>query len=216
MSRWLLVLVALSWATVAQATPVAYTFSGTLGLRSALTEANGATADLIGIAFTVTGTTLDLPTPAGYRTGMFLATSRYDFGAFGSFQTDEGGDLFMEMNMTTDPTVAISRVGLALWYPSTLDGLQGFMVDINPIVGVSLAAPIAIGTVDPIDPVAHTSSFFRSMANAEGQRLLIGANLQPTQALLTIDHVDVHDAPEPATLTLLALGFGLLVTRHRH
>src|SRR5690349_9462697 len=87
----LLTVASLLIAATVSADQFLYTFTGTLARTSSLTLSDGTVIDLSGAAFTASGVASGDPADPRLPT-LFAATSLYDFGALGSFMTDENAD----------------------------------------------------------------------------------------------------------------------------
>jgi hypothetical protein len=185
----------------AQALPLSYSFTGTLGGSAYLDLGNGR-VDVSGAAFTVTGQTLDdvnvFGWPDAIGIGVFLSTSTYDFGSLGSFTTDIGSDFY-----TQGRGESISTVGLAEYYPFASE-FAGFLISV-PTVDEDPRVPFPLGTVTPLATIDHFGLFpVRRLSNSAGQSLVFGGFSKGP--LLTITEARIEAVPEPTTLVLVGLG----------
>ena len=192
----------------AAASPISYSFTGTLGM--AWLDTGEEIIDLSGSAFTVTGITGErfcFEDPYGCSPS-WTGTSTYDFGALGSFTTAPGMDRYTERFDSAGNLIAVGLINERL---GSID-YEGFMAFISPVAGGDRSAPVAFGTVQPIRTYASVGPM-RNMRNAEGDRLSLidGVAISPYHMQLT--SVTTQPAPEPATLLLLTVGGAALLRR---
>ena len=211
-TTWIVAMLMAMAAPQASASILQYEFVGVAGAGSSISFDGGSPVNVSGAAFTVTGHTvsdIDL-SPSGDTIGEFAATSFYDFGSFGVFATNAGGDFYFQ-DCGTIASVACA----GLLDPAAL----GFIMSFAPSVsGDPDAGGIPLGTIDATTTPTRTSSGFstRTQINSSGDSLTIDDN-DPDFFPATISSLTVTAtaAPEPASLALFGLGILLLGSLRR-
>lgn len=190
------------------ATPIAYSFTGTLSGNtrvthySTLTNADGTVVDLSYAAFTATGIAEQrLFVTEGFF-GFYAATTTYDFGALGSFTTNPNEDIYV---------TGTTRVGLERWAAGS-PSFGGFEVTIAP--ATAFVGPFAIGDFTPLRTLMEDQ---RTLRNAAGQVLVLGADGGSIfQTSIVITAASAHEVPEPAPGLLVLLGALIIGGLKRH
>lgn len=194
-------------AASAAATPVQYSFTGVMSGFSTLTQADGTIVDIGNAPFTARGTTNG--DVLGPWTGLFLATTTYDFGALGSFTTDVGADTYVQRNRSGGAVTVITEIGLIAFQPADL---IGFTIQ---IAGITIPDPTTTAALGAVVPLQTDHGNSRTQANAAGQRLRFTWGPNPIR--IQISSASVDEVPEPATVSLLLVGLALVVVwRGRH
>jgi hypothetical protein len=195
------------------ASGISYAFTGTLSSGSTLTLADQTVIDLSLAAFTATGVTGDvLGDPNAW-----YATTTYDFGSLGTFTTDANGDEYVQFLTAVDPSHVTGTIGLASWHG--LPFTAGFEMQIGTLAVDTVAAtPTGFVTsqvpLGDFTPISSDSTDTRQLTNADGQTFTIGGSENFIHHVpLTITAAHIIEAPEPATLMLLALGSAILRRR---
>lgn len=219
--------VLLGVASPALADPIQFTFTGTLGLHSALTYADGTTIDLSFQPFTVTGTTvgadprlneLSQAQQDGFSS-FLLGAMTWEVGDLVTLTTEPGGGYRYTENYSATPEGrAVTLIGLRGWDPNQQD-LIGFLLQIAPTPAAPQSVPpepTALGTLEQFATIAPFIPFY--MSNQAGDLLTLGASGGSLARNIQITSGEITTVPEPATLALLAMGAGALFvrTRHRH
>jgi hypothetical protein len=184
----------LAGMTPVQAAPLAYSFSG-LTTAGSLLNLGAGLVDVGGVNFTVTGMTTDDidQTPTSDGLGLFNATSTYDFGAFGTFTTDTGGDTYFQ---NCSSPAGITCVGL-------FNGSTGFLLGF-PVIAGDPDFGLAIGTPSGAFLVG---SEFRFLANDAGDQMFVNA--------ASFSNMSIQAVPEPGMVSLFGLGLAVLAWRRR-
>jgi PEP-CTERM motif len=186
----------LTMAAPARAVPLEYWFTGVTGAGSLVDFGHGVVS-VEGVSFTITGRTVDDVdlTAVGDGFGAFQATSTYDFGGFGSFQTKVGGDVYFQ---NCHSPAGITCVGLFDPFANA-----GFLLGFAPIAG-NPDHGLAIGT--------PTGAYFagaspRYLANGAGQQIYMQAGAFTNMAVVAV--------PEPHSVALFLSGLAALAWRRR-
>lgn len=189
-------LAALAVLTPVHANRLAYSFAGITGADTLLDFGGGPVA-AAGVLFSVTGTTVDDVdlTGVGDGFGVFAATSTFDFGSYGSFTTNPGGDLYFQ---NCYGPAAISCVGLFDPFAKA-----GFLLGFAPIVG-NPDAGLPIGTPSGAFFVGAEPRYY---ANSGGLQIYLRAG--------AFSDMSIQAIPEPGTFTLFGLGVAGLAWRRR-
>lgn len=198
-------------SSAAYAEPVMYTFTGVLGEASYFQSTNGAVTDLEGVAFTARGFA-DAPLSA-WGQEFFAATTTYDFGSYGSFTTDVGADTYYQDQWIDGQP--IHTVGLMFVFNQVgmVDG-QGFRLDLPTPVILDEHSQIQTFDLQTMEQIRYAPFEARTQKNSAGEVFFSASGLLGfTPMILT--SAQVQRVPEPGTLSLLAIGAGLLLKR-RH
>jgi hypothetical protein len=179
----------------AMAEPIHYSFTGIMSATSSLTRSDGTIVDLSSARFTATGIIGDL---ADGALSIFTATTTYDFGALGSFTTNEGADRYAQLS--SDGGASIDTIGLISWRPGFID-LIGFLISIRSTPVADIGRPAALG---PLSPLRTRTGTQRFLTNSSGQTLHIRVNGQSQN--VAISSAAVTRVAEPSALPLLGLG----------
>ena len=129
----------------------------------------------------------------GDGVGIFAATTVYDFGAFGAFTTDGGGDFY---GQNCDGPAAVDCALL-----SDVTASVGFRIDFAPSVAGDPDFGIALGTKLATGFQINT----RTQSNDSGFSLTIATGGQIVS--VTANAVAI---PEPATLALVGLSLAAM------
>jgi len=175
-------------ARVAAATPLTYTFVGTMSPEAKLVEANGLVIDLANHAVTITGTS-DTDAIAFAGSPFLNALSTYDFGTAGSFTT---ADMFEPFDGQV--------LGLRSFIPGAVD-VNGFIFFATNLDGDGI-----FGHFVNRDSNMFTDSEGRFITDAAGDTLSWSAG-GPINLLMA--SATVEPVPEPSTV--MVLGTGLIV-----
>ena len=211
-----------AWAGGAQAAsagPIAYSFSGVVGMDGlppgGTLDLGDGPVGLAGVAFTVTGTTINDIDLADYSSliGVFAATATYDFGSYGSFTTDAGADYYFQ----------VEHIGLGSnGYVNDLSLRYGTFTSFMVEVVSDPNTPTVGGYLTTISPYGGGAGLSNTLTNAGGQTLVLGTGT-PWSLHIGARSVSVADAyapspnpvPEPSSLGLLGMGAAGLAARRR-
>jgi uncharacterized protein (TIGR03382 family) len=189
----------------AHAVIIDYSFSGgTASAGSSLDLGNGV-VDISGAAFTATGTLLngtDLESEPMF--GQFAATTVYDFGALGAFETDRGADFYFQIQGNSLGQL-LFFVGLG--NSDLSEGLFPLGLG-NPFATPNI--PQAVGLLSFINE-GFPTSHLRLQTNTAGQSLTIVIPAMVQNVNITAS----GQAPLPGTLPLMALALAALGLRRR-
>jgi hypothetical protein len=179
----------------AMAEPIHYSFTGIMSAASSLTQGDGAVVDLSSAHFTATGIIGDV---ADGALSVFTATTTYDFGALGSFTTNQGADRYAQLS--SNGGASVDTIGLVSWRPGFIDVI-GFLISIGSTPVADIGSPAALGIVAPLRTRTGTQRF---LTNSSGQTLHIRVNGQSQN--VAISSAAVTRVAEPSALLLLGLG----------
>lgn len=188
----LLAVALLSVAGSAQAGPLQYSFTGTVG-RGTLDRGDGVLIDLAGHAVIITGITGDPLRPD--FVSYWRATSTYDFGDLGSLTAP---DMYVQTS---------TSIGLRIQAPSgqPLLDYSGFEITLAPIADFTPGVLRPLGTVRPLATRSNTIVDPKRTLSDGVQTLQMWSDLAPAYRLV-ITSATVTDTPEPAALFLIGLG----------
>jgi hypothetical protein len=196
----------------AAAESIRYTFGGVLSDGSYLQQSDDTFVDLSRAAFTATGIVEGNLLQSDFA-GIFAATTVYDFGALGSFQTELGADRYVQFGESN----AIETVGLVSWETGYSE-IIGFHVRISPTAVEAVGQLQVLGDLTPVSTVVGYDRFQRNSAGQlfsqrVGQWFGLNTGGSFDQVQILSARVDSVQVPEPSTLVLLAVGALMLLQR---
>ena len=177
-----------------------YSFSGTAGTGSSLDIGSGV-VNISGVSFTAIGSILNETDliPGEAILGVFAATTVYDFGALGAFETDSGADFYVQFQ---DSMVFIAGL-------SDVTAQEGIFPIGSGIIFANPNIPQAVGVLNFGDDPSN--SVLRTQTNAAGHSLTLARFTTVPSANITAS----GQAPLPGTLPLMALALAALGLRRR-
>lgn len=207
-------------AAPTQASPIEFSFTGTLTRFSTITKANGDVIDMSFAPFTVTGFTTGIdPGWVGanrawtdFNAHPFSAVATWDFGINGKAIADMD---YVEYSVAGSNLLGSVALDYG-WNPNrvmSFDALRGLQVRFDPVaIDWSLTDPTPLGQLHQFTAQQFFSTFSLTMTDG-GTFTSRFSGLEGTQ--MSITSVEVKEVPEPATLLLVSLGMGLLFRRRR-